>query len=142
MRSVEEIKADIKRHENRLGNLDFNQDDERCHIQIAEHELRWTLTSAIPLDRLEAICAAEREGRCVVLPCALKSTVYVLNEYGGVYDCFVHGRQYLCDTDYPILLATTTLSDGSTYNAYIAHENKDKYWFLTRAEAEAALWQK
>lgn len=30
---------------------------------------RLALTASIPLDRLETICAAEKDGRCVVLPC-------------------------------------------------------------------------
>lgn len=136
MRSVEEIKADIKRHENRLGNLDFNQDDERCHIQIAEHELRWTLTSAIPLDRLEAICAAEREGRCVVLPCKVCDTAYALLD-----DSNAPGGWYICG----YLVWGVCLKEDGWY-LLDSDGNADKigtdYAYLTRAEAEEALRQK
>ena len=38
--------------------------------------------SDIPLDRLEAICAAEKDGQCVVLPCKVGDTVYKIS-----YDC-------------------------------------------------------
>ena len=37
---------------------------------------RYEITKHIPLDRLEEICQAEREGRCVVLPCKVGDTVW------------------------------------------------------------------
>jgi hypothetical protein len=36
------------------------------------HEFYENITDSIPIDRLEEICQAEREGRCVVLPCKVE----------------------------------------------------------------------
>ena len=44
-----------------------------------EAELRSAIIDGIPSDRLEAICDAERDGRCVALPCKVGDTVYCLN---------------------------------------------------------------
>lgn len=59
MRPIAEIKLDIAvaaRH----GNAEW--------VENYTNELRIALTASIPLDRLEALCAAEKDGRCVV-PC-------------------------------------------------------------------------
>lgn len=37
-------------------------------ILLRQLEEMYEITDGIPLDRLEAICAAEKDGRCVVLP--------------------------------------------------------------------------
>jgi len=57
MRTVEEIKADIASAKQPIWKRQF------------ENELYKALTSDIPIARLETICAAENDGRCVVLPC-------------------------------------------------------------------------
>ena len=56
MRTAEEIKADMQKP---CGYTD------KCEL---EFELRNALIFDIPLDRLEAICAAEKDGRLAVLP--------------------------------------------------------------------------
>ena len=38
---------------------------------------RFSLTAKIPLDRLREIAEAERDGRCVVLPCKVEDDVYI-----------------------------------------------------------------
>ena len=43
-----------------------------CDAKEETDEL-WEIVDSIPLDRLEAICQAERDGRCVVLPCKAKN---------------------------------------------------------------------
>lgn len=48
-------------------------------------QTRGFITFGIPLDRLEAICNAERDGRCVVLPCKVDATVYTIKE--NYFDC-------------------------------------------------------
>ena len=42
-----------------------------------EAELRRAIIDGIPSDRLEAICDAERDGMCVVLPCKVGDTLYI-----------------------------------------------------------------
>jgi hypothetical protein len=65
MRSVEEIKKDIVSFaEQRKAGKPADRGVEG----IVWAEYLNALTASIPLDRLEAICAAEKEGRCVVLP--------------------------------------------------------------------------
>jgi hypothetical protein len=64
-RSVEEIKINIAMAE-RNRNQSWGYNPER-RIETLNNELRAALTASIPLDRLEAICEAERAGRCVVL---------------------------------------------------------------------------
>jgi len=69
MRKIDEIKADIRyvneetkdRHKDCHGVIDYIL----CEL---DKELRAAYTDGIPLDRLEEICNAEREGRLVVLP--------------------------------------------------------------------------
>ena len=60
MRDIEAIKADI------AYCVRNSQHDKAVKLF---DELRAALTDDIPLDRLEAICAAEKDGRLVVLPC-------------------------------------------------------------------------
>ncbi len=45
--------------------------------EIIDSRLRLAVTADIPFDRLEAICTAEKENRCVVLPCKVGDTVAV-----------------------------------------------------------------
>lgn len=39
---------------------------------------RWKLTSDIPIDRLRELAQADREGRCVVLPCKIGDIVWCI----------------------------------------------------------------
>ena len=64
MRTIEEIRAELPR-------VAFAADRyvaTRKSEQQYEIELRAAITTNIPIDRLEAICAAEKDGRLVVLP--------------------------------------------------------------------------
>ena len=64
MRTVEEIRAELPR-------VAFAADRyvaTRKSEQQYEIELRAAITTNIPIDRLEAICAAERDGRLATLP--------------------------------------------------------------------------
>ena len=64
MRTVEEIRAELPR-------VAFAADRyvaTRKSEQQYEIELRAAITTNIPIDRLKAICAAEKDGRLVTLP--------------------------------------------------------------------------
>lgn len=75
MRTIEEIKADIASCEACEKHKSIC--DRKCPIckhihdsnkDMFENELLCALTSDIPLDRLEVICKAEKDGRCVIVP--------------------------------------------------------------------------
>jgi hypothetical protein len=62
MRTIDKIKADIAKVKTRLPEGYTNTD--LCELTA---EFILAAASGIPLDRLEAICDAERDGRCAVL---------------------------------------------------------------------------
>lgn len=76
MRTVEEIKKDIENYKiNKRPN-----DGSEIEVYALQKELCHTLIGKIPLDRLEEICNAEREGRCVVMPCKVGDKVYIITK--------------------------------------------------------------
>ena len=91
---------------------------------------RFSLTAKIPLDRLREIAEAEREGRCVVLPCKLGDTVYFIT---GTYNSLVKPAKveeiYIGD-------GSIALGVSTDFTTFTLQESE---WHLTRAEAEAAL---
>ena len=119
MRTVEEIKADI-------ASCDSSWIDSAL-CRSLRCELYETILDGIPLDRLEAICAAEKDGRCVVLPCNVGDTVYEVAKGLSIYKSGLH--PYVHEH-----IATEL-------NVFDWERQKDfgKTVFLTRAEAEKAL---
>lgn len=91
---------------------------------------RFSLTAKIPLDRLREIAEAERDGRCVVLPCKKGDTVWRI-----VNDATPHITKDKC--------LTIMLDNGSMWVDLIDNGMNGLYFgqrlFRTRAEAEAAL---
>ena len=91
---------------------------------------RFSLTAKIPLDRLRELVEAEREGRCVVLPCKPGDTVWRL-----VSDATPHITKDQC--------LTIMLDNGSMWVDLLGASMNGLYFgqrlFLTRAEAKAAL---
>lgn len=139
MRSVEEIKADIKDLE---ASPSFYGNEwkapKRGKLQA---ELFRSLTASIPLDRLEQLCNAEREGKVVVLPCKVGDTVKatVLRPYNG-HEAHIQGEVIgIAITD----AITNKIFIRVVYNQcrYIDFLPDDfgKTVFLTRAAALAAL---
>ena len=82
----------------------------------------------ISLARLAEICTAEKDGRCVVLPCRVGDTVFDICD-GTVYETRV--------------LSLSLWKDGHwacrTVSSYPDVEEFGKRIFLTRPEAEAAM---
>lgn len=66
MRMVEEIMGEAKELLQQSSGENFLETMGK--IKILNDEAYKAVTAGIPFDRLEAICNAEREGRCVVLP--------------------------------------------------------------------------
>lgn len=130
MRTIEEIKADIKnrrvRHFSESG----------WDISALKTELFETITNGIPLDRLEEICAAEKEGRCVVLPCKENAVIYrLVDEFECGSDCY---GDTCYDCTAPCKKTETKVREGRFSVIYDSKEF-GKTVFLTREEAEAAL---
>jgi len=85
VRTIEKIKTDYEKAVKcwETESEDCPADDcENCEYNTKKdiHELRCELlqsiTADIPFDRIQEICEAERDGRCVVLPCKVGDTVY------------------------------------------------------------------
>ena len=92
---------------------------------------RFSLTAKIPLDRLREIVEADREGRCVVLPCKRDDVLWTFHTYPSerVYSFHV--------TDLSTLNGRTMLN--TDIMGVVDARDVGKTVFLTRAEAEKAL---
>ena len=92
---------------------------------------RFSLTAKIPLDRLRELAEADREGRCVVLPCKRDDVLWTFQTYPSerVYSFHV--------TDLSTLNGRTMLN--TDIMGVVDARDVGKTVFLTRAEAEAAL---
>jgi DNA-binding Xre family transcriptional regulator len=130
MRSTEEIRAELAKeieHEKTAT----AKTALRVSIEAKTIELMGTIAcqSGIPLDRLEAICAAEKEGRCVVLPCKVGDTV----EFEGTGPVVVKKIEAWVGYD----TAIDRTCGHKIYNTAYPQKHL-KVDVLTRASAEAA----
>lgn len=93
------------------------------------------------LDRLRELVQADREGRCVVLPCMIGDTVYVLNHHlGRVFENEVAGFSVGYPSDNRNNVSTVYVGKyGSKTFRRWKFQQFGKTVFLTREEAEAAL---
>ena len=92
---------------------------------------RFSLTAKMPLDRLREIAEAERDGRCVVLPCKRDDVLWTFQTYPSerIYSFHV--------TDVSTLNGRTMLN--TDIMGVVDARDVGKTVFLTRAEAEEAL---
>ncbi len=118
MRTIEEIKADIARRETDYA--EYKPETEKMR-----HELRAALTVDIPLDRLEAICTAER---------LIGRTAYCI--FAGVKKVAV--RQ-ICGYEATARGVKMLANDGSKGYPLADVGDFGKTFFLTPEEAEKAL---
>lgn len=93
------------------------------------------------LDRLRELADADRKGRCVVLPCMIGDTVYVLNHHlGRVFENEVAGFSVGYQSDNRNSVSTVYVGKyGSKTFRRWKFQQFGKTVFLTREEAEAAL---
>lgn len=93
------------------------------------------------LDRLRELVQADREGRCVVLPCMIGDTAYVLNHHlGRVFENEVAGFSVGYPSDNRNNVSTVYVGKyGSKTFRRWKFQRFGKTVFLTREEAEAAL---
>lgn len=95
----------------------------------------------IDVSRLRELVEADREGRCVVLPCMIGDTVYVLNHHlGRVFENEVAGFSVGYQSDNRNSVSTVYVGKyGSKTFRRWKFQQFRKTVFLTREEAEAAL---
>lgn len=93
------------------------------------------------LDRLRELVQADREGRCVVLPCMIGDNVYVLNHHlGRVFENEVAWFSVGYQSDNRNSVSTVYVGKyGSKTFRRWKFQQFGKTVFLTREEAEAAL---
>lgn len=99
---------------------------------------RYEITKAIPLERLQEICQADRDGRLVVLPCKVGQSVFFIKTVLNVKT----GK-----TTHEIVELIVTETRGSKFNpVWFLAKGRDfhpteigRNVFLSRTEAEAAL---
>ena len=92
-------------------------------------------------DILRELAEADRKGRCVVLPCMIGDTVYVLNHHlGRVFENEVAGFSVGYQSDNRNSVSTVYVGKyGSKTFRRWKFQQFGKTVFLTREEAEAAL---
>lgn len=85
-------------------------------------------TNGVPLKRIRELAQADREGRCVVLPCKRGDTVWRI--------CGPKGRKFVAERT---VLSVTVYEPGKFEIFTNCEDWLGKTVFLTREEAEAAL---
>ena len=91
-----------------------------------------TTAFGLPIDRLSELAKADREGRCVVLPCKVEDDVYI-NILGRTLPFTVISISQMSSTP------TFKAQHGIRLVYIFKADDVEETVFLTRAEAEAAL---
>ena len=123
------------------GNCTKKSEYERCEYRMLT-EISNIISDDYDLERLKELVEADREGRCVVLPCKIGSKLYRTSmRKMQVYEVSV-SREYFHDSkNKTTLFAVQIFENGKKPTSYECFEEKDigKTVFFTREEAEAAL---
>lgn len=112
---------------------------DRCYKKmdgIREDSIKEILGDNYDLDRLKELVQADREGKCVLLPCKVGDKLYKISE-NGVKEVVVQSIVFMLSHTVNHL----TVHVANERGAMTEIETKDfgKTVFLTREEAEAAL---
>ena len=101
-----------------------------------EHKKRWLINDDFgeAVDKLAGYEDAEEQGRLVILPVKAGDTVYQLRDKKHALGVGVHPRHIHCVCVYGNDWIAEHQGDKPC-----AKKDLGKTWFLTRAEAEAAL---
>jgi hypothetical protein len=111
MRTIEEIKDEIELLVRRNADK-MHEEIYRCQVELAQ-----VITKDITLERLEAICQAEREGRCFSFPVKIGTELWhIYEQENGPKRCY-----------------------ASEDNIFLISKRIGKTVFLTEAEAREAL---
>ena len=113
-----------------------------CYDDNCKETLAYILGDDYDLERLKELVQADREGKCVVLPCKIGSKLYRTSmRKMQVYEVSV-SREYFHDSkNNATLFAVQIFENGKKSTSYECFKEKDigKTVFLTREEAEAAM---
>lgn len=100
------------------------------HIWKRLAEIENILGDDYDLDRLKEIVQADREGRCVVLPCKVGDTLYY---FGETYKTLIK----------PVTVEEVYIGDGvftvGVSNGFTTFTLQEKEWYKSKKEAESAL---
>ena len=100
---------------------------------------RYEIIKHIPLDRLEEICQAEREGRCMVLPCSVGEKIWIIeNVFNGKEVVRMLGNRTIDEIKHNKLNKNTMISKRP-FELHFYPSEVGKTVFFIREEAEAAL---
>ena len=131
MRTVEEIKADI-------ASCDSSWIDSAL-CRSLRCELYETILGDISIDRLETICAAEKDGRLVTLSCKVGDAVYVITQVfnGNKIERAIGSRKI--DRIGGNKMNPVWAESTQPYELHFLPSEFGKTVFLTRDEAEKVL---
>ena len=124
---------------------------EKVELDVAEMvEETFEKHFGVTLDRLRELAEADKDGRCVVLPCKVGDTVYL-----PAWDC-KHGVHWNCENEQHCMTAQAcfkcqgkcdlhraviekTVDSDLWLISEVCYGHFGKTVFLTRPEAEAAM---
>lgn len=125
-----------------LGKKDFCDGIEDClscefanwEGSVKEDEISLILSKIFGedynIDRLKELVEADRNGRCVVLPCRVGDTLYYI---GGTYKTLIK----------PVTVEEVYIGDGvfavGVSSGFTTFTLQEKEWYKSKKEAEAAL---
>lgn len=119
-----------KQKESVMGRLaaieDTGLEPEEIELLAKQRDLYMDACGELPLKRIRELAQADREGRCVVLPCGPGQVVWAANSFG------VSSHQIR-------MLVRDKDGDFACSMIKFPLEDFGRKVFLTRAEAEAAL---
>jgi hypothetical protein len=117
-----------KESEKRMRDLKWIRENPEIATANEVLELYDTITEGVSFARLEEICNAERDGRCVVMPRKVGETVWIISD-SEVFECVLKDSLHYKAVGYNLEIGRTI--DGIC--------NGKQTVFLTRPEAEATL---
>ena len=106
MRTIKEIKAEIaeKKVNPPATDIAWVQKTARQYTVLLEEELHAAITDGIPLEHLETICAAYKDGRLMTLPkhrLANGSKAWIIDQHGDIQE----GTISYCTSEYSMYFA-------------------------------------
>jgi len=149
MRTIEEIQKDVElvnKYE-RLTNIEAQNTIPATHYypyyiegKLFKDELALAVLDGIPLDRLKEICEAERDGRCVVLPCKVGGEVWYIEQrkiVRGVVDGYLWYRS--CRFALNVVWDEPIMEHFGYSRREVPFRDIGTIFFLTREAAEKKL---
>lgn len=125
------MKRLTERRKNGAINVRYATEHETAiHRLAAIEDILCDGTDEYDLDRLRELAQADREGRCVVLPCGIGDTVYFIT---GIHGSLVKPAKV---EEIYIGAGSIALGVSTDFTTFTLQESE---WYLTRTEAEAAL---